>query len=185
MLTRCTGHTRAPPLRQTHPLPPRLVLRDRRRISGYSRARRRGAVHHPPRRTSKPSLPPLPHPRPLCVPCIPCVPVMKLKPRRQKIQFVLRQTVYYLRETGASGSTLRPPPVDGIPTPFASTLPPAEDRGGEGVELGLYGSRMEARTLREMAQTLRVFRRQQGGEAQFTTDREAVDGEEDKESIEH
>ncbi|OCF30780.1 hypothetical protein I316_07588 [Kwoniella heveanensis BCC8398] len=40
-----------------------------------------------------------------------------------KIQFVLRQTVYYLRETRVSPATLRPPSAHNIPTPFASTIP--------------------------------------------------------------
>ena len=43
----------------------------------------------------------------------------------QKIQFVLRQTVYYLRETHASTSALRPPPANALPTPFAASLAPA------------------------------------------------------------
>jgi len=89
----------------------------------------------------------------------------------QKIQFVLRQTVYYLHETKASSNTLRPPHPNSIPTPFASTLPdisaltssndpsaysPHPDtktKSGE-VELGLYGKRIEARTLREMIDVL-------------------------------
>lgn len=133
----------------------------------------------------------------------------------QKIQFVLRQTVYYLRETHASTSALRPPPANALPTPFAASLAPAVAasqalladvkgkgrstagavgeadanapvRGGiaeaasedgpprsapatapdqgeasraqrrvpVGPELGLYGSRMEARVLGEMAEML-------------------------------
>ena len=89
----------------------------------------------------------------------------------QKIQFVLRQTVYYLHETKASSNTLRPPHPNSIPTPFASTLPDVSSlstsndpsasstnpetkvRSGE-VELGLYGKRIEARTLREMIDVL-------------------------------
>jgi len=89
----------------------------------------------------------------------------------QKIQFVLRQTVYYLHETKASSNTLRPPHPNSIPTPFASTLPDisslstsndtstisstsdAKTKSGE-VELGLYGKRIEARTLREMINVL-------------------------------
>jgi len=89
----------------------------------------------------------------------------------QKIQFVLRQTVYYLHETKASSNTLRPPHPNSIPTPFASTLPDISSlsnsndpsasstnpetkvRSGE-VELGLYGKRIEARTLREMINVL-------------------------------
>lgn len=89
----------------------------------------------------------------------------------QKIQFVLRQTVYYLHETKASSNTLRPPHPNSIPTPFASTLPDISSlstsndlstsstdpetkvRSGE-VELGLYGKRIEARTLREMIDVL-------------------------------
>ncbi|KAK8847549.1 hypothetical protein IAR55_005408 [Kwoniella newhampshirensis] len=87
-----------------------------------------------------------------------------------KIQFVLRQTVYYLRETRSSPQTLRPPPIDSIPTPFASTLPRSiltpgkEDEmagdagGGGGAELGLYASRIEAKTLREMKDALIALR---------------------------
>jgi len=107
---------------------------------------------------------------------------------KQKIQFVLRQTVYYLRETKASTSTLRPPPVDGIPTPFASTLLTGSrgrsgdeegQREGEGeeVELGLYGRRMEARTLREMAEALRELKRQTGGEGKCRTGWRASGGD--------
>lgn len=109
----------------------------------------------------------------------------------QKIQFVLRQTVYYLHETKASPNTLRPPPAGSIPTPFASTLPVlptgpvlpngrsepkrstssaghdptaldptpkgSEGSGGQ-VELGLYGRRIEAATLREMVEVLQRWR---------------------------
>ncbi|ORY23992.1 hypothetical protein BCR39DRAFT_590765 [Naematelia encephala] len=72
-----------------------------------------------------------------------------------KIQFVLRQTVYYLHETRVSPNTLRPPPVDAVPTPFASTLPDASQEP----ELGLYGRRIEAGTLKEMTEVLRRMKR--------------------------
>ncbi|WVF69632.1 hypothetical protein IAT40_004410 [Kwoniella sp. CBS 6097] len=94
-----------------------------------------------------------------------------------KIQFVLRQTVYYLRETRVSPSTLCPPEAHNIPTPFASTIPPfgsgssstiavganagdgEEEQGdGNGPELGLYASRIEARVLSEMGDALRAMR---------------------------
>jgi hypothetical protein len=71
----------------------------------------------------------------------------------QKIQFILRQTVYYLHETKASSNTLRPPHPNSIPTPFASTLPSSDAKSGQ-VELGLYGKRIEARTLKEMIAVL-------------------------------
>jgi hypothetical protein len=71
----------------------------------------------------------------------------------QKIQFILRQTVYYLHETKASSNTLRPPHPNSIPTPFASTLPSSDTKSGQ-VELGLYGKRIEARTLKEMIEVL-------------------------------
>lgn len=72
----------------------------------------------------------------------------------QKIQFILRQTVYYLHETKASSNTLRPPHPNSIPTPFASTLPSSDTKAGSQVELGLYGKRIEARTLKEMIEVL-------------------------------
>jgi hypothetical protein len=72
----------------------------------------------------------------------------------QKIQFILRQTVYYLHETKASSNTLRPPHPNSIPTPFASTLPSADPKVSGQVELGLYGKRIEARTLKEMIAVL-------------------------------
>ncbi|WVQ79906.1 hypothetical protein IAT38_002006 [Cryptococcus sp. DSM 104549] len=83
-----------------------------------------------------------------------------------KIQFVLRQTAYYLRETRASPNTLRPPPADSIPTPFASTIStPGEGSAGANAqtgtreaELGLYASRIEAKTLADMAKALRALR---------------------------
>ena len=71
----------------------------------------------------------------------------------QKIQFILRQTVYYLHETKASSNTLRPAHPNSIPTPFASTLPTSDTTSGQ-VELGLYGKRIEARTLKEMLEVL-------------------------------
>ncbi len=37
------------------------------------------------------------------------------------------------------------------------------------MELGLYGRRMEARTLREMAEALRELKRQTGGEGRCRT----------------
>ncbi|WWD21640.1 hypothetical protein CI109_106126 [Kwoniella shandongensis] len=77
-----------------------------------------------------------------------------------KIQYVLRQTVYYLRETRSSPQTLRPPPINSIPTPFASTLPRSSGSGEieHGAELGLYASRIEARTLRDMKDALVALR---------------------------
>ena len=72
----------------------------------------------------------------------------------QKIQFILRQTVYYLHETKASSNTLRPPHPNSIPTPFASTLPSSDTKASGQVELGLYGKRIEARTLKEMIAVL-------------------------------
>ena len=70
--------------------------------------------------------------------------------------------MYYLRETKASSSLLDPPPVDAIPTPLCTTLPADDSQGEDGeVELGLYGSRIEAATLREMVEALRELRRQQ------------------------
>jgi len=72
----------------------------------------------------------------------------------QKTQFILRQTVYYLHETNASSNTLRPPHPNSIPTPFASTLPSSDAKASGQVELGLYGKRIEARTLKEMIAVL-------------------------------
>lgn len=121
----------------------------------------------------------------------------------QKIQFVLRQAIYYLRETKASTSALNPPPVNAIPTPFASSLPPSvraalqqqqQGQAGEGStpiapgdgaatgesssramtakaigkelgdeedytpELGLYGLRVQAKTLKDIAALLERMR---------------------------
>ncbi|ORX34012.1 hypothetical protein BD324DRAFT_638027 [Kockovaella imperatae] len=90
-----------------------------------------------------------------------------------KIQFVLRQTVYYLLETRAAPQTLRPPPVNAIPTPFASTLPEvtsastnsttangtdSEKSTSTEAELGLYATRLEARFLSEMVDALQRLR---------------------------
>ena len=47
----------------------------------------------------------------------------------QKIQNVLRQTVYYLWQTRASPRTLVPPPINALPTPLASTLPNSSQNG--------------------------------------------------------
>jgi hypothetical protein len=49
---------------------------------------------------------------------------------------------------------LRPPHPNSIPTPFASTLPSSDTKTGGQVELGLYGKRIEARTLKEMIEVL-------------------------------
>ncbi|WVR04758.1 hypothetical protein IAU60_001769 [Kwoniella sp. DSM 27419] len=100
-----------------------------------------------------------------------------------RIQFILRQTVYYLRETRVSPQTLRPPPINNIPTPFASTLPlgdraaQRDDRSeasGSGSEpqLGLYASRIESRLLDEMKEALVALR----GEGQLPP-RIAAEGE--------
>ena len=78
---------------------------------------------------------------------------LEMDTETQKIQFILRQTVYYLHETKASSNTLRPPHPNSIPTPFASTLPSSDTTSGQ-VELGLYGKRIEARTLKEMVEVL-------------------------------
>ncbi|WRT64617.1 uncharacterized protein IL334_001550 [Kwoniella shivajii] len=83
-----------------------------------------------------------------------------------KIQFVLRQTVYYLHATRISPQTLRPPEINNIPTPFASTLPSsrhgseglkATEGDERGVEVGLYASRIEERVLGQMAAALRAL----------------------------
>ncbi|ODO08548.1 hypothetical protein L198_00278 [Cryptococcus wingfieldii CBS 7118] len=92
-----------------------------------------------------------------------------------KIQFVLRQTVYYLRETKSNPNTLCPPPANNIPTPFASSIPsltpasPSSPSGTRGdivddrqeatkvAELGLYASRIEARVLSDMGKAVRAL----------------------------
>ena len=68
--------------------------------------------------------------------------------------------------------------MDSIPTPFASSLPLGDDEEGA-VELGLYGSRLEARTLKEMAVALRELRKQQveedpGGDAHMSVEGDVV-----------
>ncbi|KAK1921718.1 hypothetical protein DB88DRAFT_498985 [Papiliotrema laurentii] len=90
------------------------------------------------------------------------------------IQYVLRQATFYLHATKTSPSTLRPPAPTSIPTPFASTLPPSNPLlpaqssipppppGAEEdvhPDLGLYASRIEARTLGSMVEILREMRR--------------------------
>ncbi|WVN87275.1 uncharacterized protein L203_102453 [Cryptococcus depauperatus CBS 7841] len=82
-----------------------------------------------------------------------------------KIQFVLRQTVYFLRETRTSPQTLRPPLANLIPTPFASTLPSSgsalasgSTSKGDKAELGLYASRIEAHVLGDMEKALELLR---------------------------
>lgn len=71
----------------------------------------------------------------------------------QKIQFILRQTVYFLRETRSAPNAMRPPPVDGIPRPFAALR-------GEEVGLGLYGLRVERETLKLLQQSVEGMREQ-------------------------
>ncbi|WVQ75826.1 hypothetical protein IAR50_005459 [Cryptococcus sp. DSM 104548] len=95
-----------------------------------------------------------------------------------KIQFVLRQTVYYLRETRSNPNTLRPPPANNIPTPFASSVPASSSSGTqdegreggqeatEGVELGLYASRIEARVLGDMEKAVRALVEEAAGQRQ-------------------
>ncbi|KAL7419319.1 hypothetical protein Q5752_006157 [Cryptotrichosporon argae] len=75
-----------------------------------------------------------------------------------KIQFVLRQAVYYLRETRATPSSLRPAPAANLPRPLAATL---QDARGD-VELGLYGLRQEAEALREIRGALEALRQGDG-----------------------
>lgn len=86
----------------------------------------------------------------------------------QKIQFILRQTVYFLRETRSAPSAMRPPPVDGIPRPFAALR-------GEEVGLGLYGLRVERDTLRLLQQSVESMRSLQSGE--HKPDGHKVEGE--------
>lgn len=71
----------------------------------------------------------------------------------QKIQFILRQTVYFLRETRSAPNAMLPPPVDGIPRPFAALR-------GEEVGLGLYGLRVERDTLKLLQQSVESMREQ-------------------------
>ncbi|KAK4686859.1 hypothetical protein P7C73_g3271, partial [Tremellales sp. Uapishka_1] len=96
-----------------------------------------------------------------------------------KMQFVLRQTVYYLHETKASPSTLRPPQPNNIPTPFASTLP-SSDREEE-VELGLYGKRIEVKVLEEMVSALARMKEEQSGNGEEAD--EKLKAEEEKEDV--
>ncbi|WVQ69449.1 uncharacterized protein L199_007666 [Kwoniella botswanensis] len=80
-----------------------------------------------------------------------------------KIQFILRQTVYYLHATKISSSVLIPPKVDNIPTPFATSLPqPQSQNQGEQeqVELGLYASRIESKVLDDMLNALKAIKEQ-------------------------
>ncbi|WVW78257.1 hypothetical protein I302_100210 [Kwoniella bestiolae CBS 10118] len=76
-----------------------------------------------------------------------------------KIQFILRQTVYYLHATKISSEVLIPPKVDNIPTPFANSLSPSGSKGEVG--LGLYGSRIESRVLDDMRNALRDIREEE------------------------
>ncbi|RXK40900.1 hypothetical protein M231_01748 [Tremella mesenterica] len=84
-----------------------------------------------------------------------------------KIQYVLRQTIYFLRQKKVSPSTLRPPHQ--LPTPYAASLPPGTllpgpqaskqlNESDEQVDLGLYASRIEARILRDIIDTLRDWK---------------------------
>ncbi|RSH79781.1 uncharacterized protein EHS24_009439 [Apiotrichum porosum] len=99
-----------------------------------------------------------------------------------KIQFILRQTVYYLRETRAAPSVLRPSGVDAIPRPLAATLrsDAGPTPGGADASLGLYGARQEVAALREMVAALKVMRAQAGegeGEGEEEGDREGAEGD--------
>ncbi|KAK6903550.1 hypothetical protein I203_107055 [Kwoniella mangroviensis CBS 8507] len=83
-----------------------------------------------------------------------------------KIQFILRQTVYYLHATKISSNVLIPPKVDNIPTPFATYLPqPQSQNQGEQeqekVELGLYASRIESKVLDDMLNALKAIKEQE------------------------
>lgn len=100
----------------------------------------------------------------------------------QKIQFILRQTVYYLRETRAAPSVLRPSGVDAIPRPLAATLrsDAGPTPGGAEAGLGLYGARQEVAALREMVAALKVMRAQAGegeGEGEEEGDGEGAEGD--------
>lgn len=86
----------------------------------------------------------------------------------QNIQVILRQAVYFLRETRAAPSVLRPPAVDGIPRPLAATLaqPAISSSVGTGGEtaLGLYAARTEVAALREMLAAAKALRALEEGE---------------------
>ncbi|GMK59389.1 hypothetical protein CspeluHIS016_0704040 [Cutaneotrichosporon spelunceum] len=91
-----------------------------------------------------------------------------------KIQFVLRQSVFFLRETRAAPSVLRPPPAEALPRPLAATLRDRGDGDGE-AQLGLYALRVEVATLRDMLAAVKAPRKadeeasgdgQAGGEEQ-------------------
>ncbi|EJT45469.1 hypothetical protein A1Q1_06085 [Trichosporon asahii var. asahii CBS 2479] len=69
------------------------------------------------------------------------------------LDFILRQTVYFLRETRSAPNAMRPSPVDGIPRPFAALR-------GEEVGLGLYGLRVERDTLQLLQQSVESMREQ-------------------------
>ncbi|CAK9786921.1 hypothetical protein CC85DRAFT_286139 [Cutaneotrichosporon oleaginosum] len=74
-----------------------------------------------------------------------------------KIQFILRQSVFFLRETRAAPSVLRPPPPDALPRPLAATL--RDSGGGDGeAQLGLYALRVEVATLKDMLAAVKASR---------------------------
>ncbi|WWC86732.1 uncharacterized protein L201_001610 [Kwoniella dendrophila CBS 6074] len=85
-----------------------------------------------------------------------------------KIQFILRQTVYYLHATKISSTTLLPPSINNIPTPFATTLPnpPSQqsqqqsqsDSSISGIELGLYANRIEEKILSDIVVALKALK---------------------------
>ncbi|BEI83874.1 hypothetical protein CcaverHIS002_0404780 [Cutaneotrichosporon cavernicola] len=80
-----------------------------------------------------------------------------------KIQFVLRQSVFFLRETRAAPSVLRPPPADALPRPLAATLRDRGDGDGE-AQLGLYALRVEVAALRDMLAAVKASRKMSNGE---------------------
>ncbi|TXT04884.1 hypothetical protein VHUM_03967 [Vanrija humicola] len=80
------------------------------------------------------------------------------------IQVILRQAVYFLRETRAAPSVLRPPALDGIPRPLAATLaqPAVPTSVGSGeTTLGLYAARTEVAALRDMLAAAKALRREE------------------------
>ncbi|WOO85835.1 uncharacterized protein LOC62_07G009322 [Vanrija pseudolonga] len=96
------------------------------------------------------------------------------------IQVILRQAVYFLRETRAAPSVLRPPAIDGIPRPLAATLAqPATSTsvssGGGETALGLYAARTEVAALREMLAAAKALRAEEAGKAQGEGDGDGLE----------
>ncbi|WWC68106.1 uncharacterized protein I206_102027 [Kwoniella pini CBS 10737] len=80
-----------------------------------------------------------------------------------KIQFILRQTVYYLKVKKIQKSILNPTLINNLPNPFSNSISSSSlnNDSNQQVELGLYSNRIEEKILNDMINSIKNLKDEQ------------------------